>query len=510
MIFIKKFKIISKFSKTICVWIFLLGNELSFAKPLLATNQQIWDENTKIFIANCPLPRNESGNEGGNESGNESVNENQRGSGNGDGNEKILFLKTPNHDKTFVFLDLAVVKDKEQSYLYAVSSEQEQTISKLYRFKFEQNNIRNHLDVSEANATFSLPFGAVSAYLSTGETNLLLTANESENSCKLRKSRQAHSAALIPQSYLCLFDVKDSMQDLSPTSQTVSGLQSKMKGLTSAQMIRLQNEGRAILFGGEEWENANLVSGALCAVCLDSLNSPKIIKTNSKQKILKMVALDTAQNNCVDVIYAWDSLGAVWKFDVKKRGETLQKIEGITGTAFEIERKNSVKTQKSLEAPGIDLYFFAKNERNKSALYRLTDLLEGAPFMKPIPMGARESGDNELEAETLYLRSGRLILVPKRQALLAQSSVYERRMKEEKRLNITWQPLFSIREQVSQEMQNHPNLHLNLVSQTLLLWDKRAQKEVLISLSEGCACEAVIAPVTQDKYQIQSWKKIKK
>lgn len=438
----------------ILLFLYLLVNCV-LAEPLLVTNNRYWDEKTKIYIGNCE--------------------------------KKSGFLKIPNlfllkqefngnsnteNLSNIVYLDIIHVNKNNHEYIYAITKGDENNPSYLIFF---------NLDSPYKNECYSFNRCFNEAYLSVGQTTILneerhylcITANESDQ-----------------KSFATLFNITNPNELLKPIKNFEEGFQGMMKNLCRGIFFKYNVNQFALVLGGLE------TTGCIGILCLTEGNkwlnpnlfSNQMIKyrTDKKSAIAYLMSIDKEQSGLASQLILWDRGCNLWSFNLKEpqSGFTLLHTDTVLfKSSTTTEKGQGLIATRNLKSPGITFYYLNNSSQGKSNALTKLELSSNNSKITP-DIQHKEFDKNNLHS--LYLRFGRLILVPKLISSSQVPSVVELN-NESKCLNYPWQFLISTGE--AQQL-----------IQTKLLWDPKNKKEVLVTLDQKCDLNILQAEVTRHKY----------
>lgn len=440
---IKFNKICCSFNKIILILLFIFIPLSCFAKPLFITEDNIWDENTKIYVANCDKGRKGDQNKEGNKE-NDKIKQNEINQYSYQ--DKIVYLPD--------FLDIIFVKLNQNPYIFAVTAGNEQKASILYCF-----NLVEH----QQNTVYVFPRGFNKAYLNTAKVNI--SGNQKQ-----------YLSVIANGDYANLFDITHPEAVIKPVNEF--GFQGNLKQINAGQFIKMKQTHVFILGGLDTMGTLYLV---------DLSNPARILsfRTHKKNAIISFKALDTTQSGVADQLLLCDAANHLWRFNMNDTREGFQLLSTKMQASDFIAAKN-------LKQPGISLYYLDKGLLNSLNISTVTGI-------ENQPQVLKNAGEN---FHSIFIRSDRLILVPKLISSKQLPIIFD--LPTEKPIRTSW--VFLLNSGVANINAAETNDTLNEIIQSKLLWDPKSQQEHLMTINQKGDINILSAPITRDKLGRQVWR----
>lgn len=428
----------------LCFWIFLTP---VFGEPLMVIPNKVWNEHSKIFLANCfvKLPFAQT----------LSVRTAE------DKSATLLALAYAGPPESVVFEQLEgyvffKVKNKNRSPQWFALSQYADGKSILHRI--EANTQR---EVS----TFALPFSADKGFL---EISDVYYANDWHSVLFLTAHTKDYQ-----KSALLAFDITHTERFLEPMD--LFALPDGFQLTTKPVLIRLAHEGFWVVVGG-------LLNGAgmVWMFPFDRLTEPSRWRVGTSA-ISLITAVDLNQSGVVDRLYWGDKLH-LWALDLQDlRHSSLHKLADVEVFSEPVVVRNA-------KHAGVRVYYLGKN-REGAGLF----MTEDTPG-KNLKEGGQSTPTTPLlkgEYQEFFVRFGRLILVPKASETLPVV------------LDLPGHTVLSV---AWQKLNGSPLPRSGEVVLSKLVWDAKQNQERLFMLDSQCELTTYIAPINQDQYGRMAWR----
>lgn len=256
-----------------------------------------------------------------------------------------------------------------------------------------------------------------------------------------------------------------------------------LKDLSKPYFFRLPNQEWQVAIPGK-WNG----EGAIILLSLEHPSKTIVLTTGQAEAVTAITPIDSLMNWIVDAVYAIDSSGSIWHFNLSP---LFKSVGNKVAHQVVTRTLEPLRVRKSRDTKQMELLYVGKNEQGEIAIMRLNHNAQADP-MASIRAGAEIVVVGDYLAPLIAMDT--LILISKygdaTPSLLSGQNIGYTSMKAD------WDVLTTPQGPSAENQYSK------------LQWDRKHQQDVVVTLNNNCQLTITKTNINKNKYGRLVWRRI--